>query len=154
MKKYTARARRTDDGWGWAIEIPELPGVFSQAKRLDLAEKMARDAIAQMLQVNPATVTVTVEPVLEDDLAKPINRLRALQAEQDRIQAETQTLASATTAELVKRGYRLRDAGRMMGLSFQRVHQLKTLRDTRPVKDAADDPSTTTPKRKKRGTNQ
>lgn len=46
---YTARAERS--GKWWAIEVPEIPGVFTQVKRLDQVEEMARDAIALMLEV-------------------------------------------------------------------------------------------------------
>jgi predicted RNase H-like HicB family nuclease len=122
MSTYTARARRSGD-W-WAIDVPELPGVFSQARRLDLVEGMARDAIATMLGVPSESVSVRVEPVLDDDLARSIQRMRKLQQQQVRLQAEANQLAAGTAARLVERGYTLRDAGRVMGVSFQRVHQL------------------------------
>src|SRR5450759_835444 len=51
---YTARARRS--GAWWAIDVPDLPGVYSQARRLDGVESMARDAIALFLDVDPATL--------------------------------------------------------------------------------------------------
>ncbi len=56
---YTARARRS--GSWWAIDVPELPGVYSQARRLDRVESMARDAIALFLDVDPATLDIRVE---------------------------------------------------------------------------------------------
>ncbi len=34
--KYTVRVRRS--GAWWAIDVPELPGVYSQARRLDRVE--------------------------------------------------------------------------------------------------------------------
>ena len=122
MNTYTARARRSGD-W-WAIDVPELPGVFSQARRLDLVEGMARDALATMLGVSSDSFSVRVEPVVDDDLARSIERIRKLQQHQDRLQAEATELAAGTAASLVQRGYTLRDAGRVMGVSFQRVHQL------------------------------
>ena len=42
----TAIAERSD-GW-WAVDVPELPGLFTQARRLDQIDGMVRDA-AQML---------------------------------------------------------------------------------------------------------
>ena len=47
---YRVRAVRSG-GW-WAITVPELPGVFSQARRLDQVETMAREAIALMLDID------------------------------------------------------------------------------------------------------
>src|SRR2546423_15312805 len=63
---YAAIAERSGD-W-WAITVPEVPGLFTQARRLTGAEAMARDAIATMLGVPPHTVHVRVEPRLGDDL--------------------------------------------------------------------------------------
>ena len=51
MTTYTAVARRAGD-W-WAISVPELKGVHTQARRLSRVEAMARDAIALMLDVPP-----------------------------------------------------------------------------------------------------
>ena len=47
---YRVRAVRSG-GW-WAITVPELPGVFSQARRFDQVEAMAREAIALMLDID------------------------------------------------------------------------------------------------------
>ncbi|SBT51113.1 type II toxin-antitoxin system HicB family antitoxin [Micromonospora auratinigra] len=55
---YTASCVRSD-GW-WAISVPEVEGVFSQARRLDQVEAMAREAIALMLDVDPQSFDITV----------------------------------------------------------------------------------------------
>lgn len=44
MTEFKVLAERSG-GW-WAITVGELPGVFSQARRRDEIEAMARDAIA------------------------------------------------------------------------------------------------------------
>ncbi len=129
MTTYTVQARRSGD-W-WALEVPQLPGVFSQVRRLGQAESMARDAIATMTGVDPADVVIVVEPVLEEDLARSLARFHELQAQQDALQSEANDLAAGTAIKLVERGYTLRDAGRVMGLSFQRVHQLAGKRTPR-----------------------
>ena len=46
------RVRAVRSGSWWAITVPELPGVFSQAKRLDQVETMAREAVSMMLEVD------------------------------------------------------------------------------------------------------
>ena len=43
-------------GEWWAITVPSLRGVFSQAKHLDEVPAVAREAIAMMLDVDPADV--------------------------------------------------------------------------------------------------
>ncbi|MDZ7576820.1 MAG: hypothetical protein U0904_01375 [Candidatus Nanopelagicales bacterium] len=56
----TAKCERAD-GW-WAIRVPdEVPGVFTQARRLDQVAEVAAAAVGSMLAVDPATVRVAVE---------------------------------------------------------------------------------------------
>ncbi|NEG89801.1 type II toxin-antitoxin system HicB family antitoxin [Bifidobacterium aerophilum] len=43
-------------GW-WAVEVPEIPGLFIQARRLDQVEEQVRDA-AEMLDTQIGTVTI------------------------------------------------------------------------------------------------
>lgn len=43
-------------GEWWAITVPSLRGVFSQARHLDEVSSAAREAIALMLDVDPAEV--------------------------------------------------------------------------------------------------
>ena len=70
MMDVTARVRRRD-GW-WAVEVPEIPGLFTQAKRLDQIPSMVRDA-AGMLGVK--VEDVSVESILDEaDTAVPSRR--------------------------------------------------------------------------------
>lgn len=57
---FTAVCRRS--GRWWAVSIRELKGVHIQARRLDQVEDMDRDAIGLMLDIDPAEITVQVEP--------------------------------------------------------------------------------------------
>jgi len=50
------RVRAVRSGNWWSITVPELPGVFSQARRLDQVEAMAREAIAMMLDVDTGRI--------------------------------------------------------------------------------------------------
>ena len=71
-KTYTARCRRAGD-W-WAISVPELRGVHTQARRLEKVEAMVRDAIALFLDVPQDSFDITIEPVLPRDLQKKVGR--------------------------------------------------------------------------------
>lgn len=119
---YTARARRS--GAWWAIDIPELPGVYSQARRLDRVEPMARDAIALFLDVDPATLDIRVETNLPSDLRRDVDAVGRLRAEADRLQAESSGAMRRLTHELLGRGLSVRDAAVILGISHQRVSQL------------------------------
>ena len=115
---YTAVCRRSGD-W-WAISVRELKGVHTQVRRLDQAADMARDAIALMLDLDPAKIQVEVEPEVpaqvEDALA---DRRAAREAERA---AESSTAAAAR--QLLEDGYTIRDVGRLLGLSPQRISQI------------------------------
>lgn len=63
--EYSVNAERSGD-W-WAITVSELPGVFSQAKRRDQIEEMARDAIALFLDVPVDSFRVRVHAVGDPD---------------------------------------------------------------------------------------
>lgn len=62
MRTYAAVCRRSG-GW-WAISVPEINGLHTQVRRLDQAEDMAREAIALMLDADPADIRVEVQPEL------------------------------------------------------------------------------------------
>ena len=118
MTTYTATCART--GSWWAITVAELPGVFSQARRLDQVEAMARDAIASFLDVVPKSFEVRVEPEVPAEVTVArVARAKMVEAEES---AEKATVEAAKT--LLSQGYTVRDAGKLLGISPQRVSQL------------------------------
>ncbi|HXC77455.1 MAG TPA: type II toxin-antitoxin system HicB family antitoxin [Candidatus Acidoferrum sp.] len=123
MKTYTARCQHSGD-W-WAISVPELKGVNTQARRLEKAEAMARDAIALFLDVPTDSFEVRVEPILPRELQKKVGRAKKVRGEAELLQAEAATVSAAVAADLVQGAHlTVRDAGRVLGLSHQRIAQL------------------------------
>ena len=140
-KAYRAlatRGRRTG-GW-WAIEVPEIPGVFSQARRLDRVEAMARDAIALMRDVDPMSFDVTVEPHLDEETERLITTARNLRhaVEVEQIMASQATRAAARA--LIEEGLTVRDVGQLLGVTHQRVAQLLATQ-ARAMQEPRVDPS-------------
>ncbi|GIG71160.1 type II toxin-antitoxin system HicB family antitoxin [Phytomonospora endophytica] len=122
MSTYQAVAER--EGAWWAVTVPELPGVFTQGRTWAQAQEMARDAIASMLDVDPEHVDVELVPILPDHGETAIE---ALQAARDRkraaVAAEAQAMRDAID-RLKAAGVSVRDAGAILGISYQRVSQL------------------------------
>jgi predicted RNase H-like HicB family nuclease len=118
MTTYTAVCRRVGN-W-WAISVPELKGVHTQARRLDQVAAMTQDAIALMLDIDPATVEVTVEPELPGTVTRAIE---ARDAAREADEAAEQATATAVRS-LIGDGYTVRDAGALLGLSPQRISQI------------------------------
>jgi predicted RNase H-like HicB family nuclease len=125
VKTYTVLAERDEAGW-WAVRIPELPGVLTQARRLDQVEEFAREAIDLAISVGHASkgkYSVEVDayvPGLDDDLAV----VRAVRADAERVQAEAAERTRAIARRLADRGLTVRDIGAALGVSYQRAAQL------------------------------
>ena len=122
-RSYRVAVARSGD-W-WAITIPELPGAFSQCKRLDQVEAMAREVIALMLEVDSAAIGgIDVDIELPDRVA---DELAALRRSERLAEDARQTAAPARRPageQLRTSGMSMRDVGRLLGVSHQRVSQL------------------------------
>ncbi len=123
-----ARSRQVSvvrSGDWWAITAPRHPGLFSQAKRLDQVDAMAREAIAMMLDIDEADVgdiDVVVTPP-----AEVAGLLETLKASSAAAEAATRAAAEARSeaAKLLReRGLPMRDVGELLGISHQRVSQI------------------------------
>ncbi|WP_260636837.1 type II toxin-antitoxin system HicB family antitoxin [Streptomyces angustmyceticus] len=96
MTAYRVTARRAGE-W-WALEVPALPGVFSQAKRLDKADEAAREAIAVMLDVEIEDVEVEIEPVLPEEAVQALKAVeKAEKAAEDARKAAQKAMQAAAT---------------------------------------------------------
>ncbi len=122
-KTYTAQCQRVG-GW-WAISVLEVPRVHTQARRLDQVESMARDAIALLLDVPENSFDVVVKPLLPRSLQAEVERVRRLREKADSIQREATAASAEAVLDLAARGHlTVRDIGRILGISHQRVDQL------------------------------
>lgn len=120
MTPYTARCVRS--GRWWAVEIPGVNGgIYTQARRLDQVESMARDAIALTLDVPPDSLDIRVVPVLPEEWQACLDEVR--EARQSAADAErcAQTTVNRFIRRLVDGGLTVRDVGVLLGLSYQRV---------------------------------
>ena len=108
----------------WAIQIDELDGVFSQARRLEQVEDMARDAIAATQDVATDSFAVTVVPELPAKVQAILDEVRATRAAAE-LASEVASMKAREAARILhEEGMPLRDVGRVLGVSHQRAHQL------------------------------
>ena len=98
--------------------------MFTQVRRLDQAEAMARDAIAQMLGVPGETFEVDVQPVVPSDLRRLVAEARTTRTRSEQASEAAATATRMAAEELVRRGLTMREAGVLLGLSHQRIAQL------------------------------
>lgn len=123
MKRtYTVEVRRS--GRWWAVDVPEVRGIFSQARRLSEVEAMARDAIAAVLEVSPRSFAVVIRPVLDARLQALVDDARRSRIAVQEAQLEAAENAALALRSLQREGLALRDAGELLGISHQRAAQI------------------------------
>jgi len=122
VTRYTATARRTD-GW-WIVQCDQHPGALSQVKRLDQAAEEHREAIAFVAEVPVDEVDVEVRPALPPELADELDRASALAASARRDEEVTGQKRREVARRLAEDGLTVRDIGAVLGVSYQRAHQL------------------------------
>ena len=120
---YIATARRSGD-W-WAIEVPGVEGVHSQARRLDQVDSMAREAIALMLDVPEDSFDLILMPELDNEVTVLLGEVARAKGHLRDAEGQVAAMLRMTAEKLTKqRGLTTRDAGKVMGVSFQRISQL------------------------------
>ncbi|MGG7104616.1 MULTISPECIES: type II toxin-antitoxin system HicB family antitoxin [Rhodococcus] len=123
--KITAKARRSE-GW-WAVEIPEVEGAFTQAKRLDQVSARAADAVAVLEGISPDRVEVeAVDYDLDDHaMTRDIGEAKKLSRDAQRAAENASTAMRVVVRKLRERGLSVRDVGTILQISPQRVSQLE-----------------------------
>jgi hypothetical protein len=121
----TYMARAVSDGDRWIVEVPEVPRARALARRLDQVLETARDAISLTLDVPTDSFDVRVEARIGDDLlAARIEAARSLREEALTARQAASAAMEDAARSLATRGFRIRDIGELLGVSFQRASQL------------------------------
>lgn len=119
MMQVTAKATRSG-GW-WAVEVPEIPGLFTQARRLEQVPEMVADAAQLFVK---EAVEVRVEPVLPERIRQLLEQAKCDARIAEEAQSKAACEAREVAAALRSDGLSVRDVGQVMGVSAQRVSQL------------------------------
>lgn len=119
---YQVQAIRS--GRWWALEAPQVPRARSQARRLDQAEPMIREAIAMVLDVDPDSFDVEIHPILDPALDHMVTaaahaRDTAATARAHATDALRQLVETAS-----REGYTVRDIAEIAGVSHQYAAKL------------------------------
>lgn len=123
MTAYAVTAAR-HGGW-WALHA-DVPGasVWTQCRRLDQAESVAREAIALALDEPEDSFDVTVTSTIEDRLRAQIDAAQSLSRLADRAQRAATLMNVSAARSLRHEGLSVRDTGALLSLSSQRISQL------------------------------
>lgn len=139
---YDVVATRSGD-W-WAIEVvsglpDDMLGV-TQARRLGEVADRARSVVADLLDVDPMDVEVSIEVELPPELQRAVDRYGQAQILESTARSSAAIARSESAATLVTAGLTMREAGELLGISHQRVKQLvdraHAARNTRGLRSA------------------
>jgi predicted RNase H-like HicB family nuclease len=120
-RSYVVACRRCGD-W-WAVTVPDVPGVFTQARRLEQVTTFAREAVALMLDVDPGSFDLDLRPEVPD-LGGRVTSVKALRDQADRLSKEAGEATVQLARDLSSQGLSVRDIGLLLNLSPQRVSQM------------------------------
>ncbi|MDR1824227.1 MAG: XRE family transcriptional regulator [Bifidobacteriaceae bacterium] len=110
------------EGW-WAIEIPEVPHVYSQARTLDRVAGMALDAVSLHTGRPQADFAVRVDPRLSPEEEAAMARATAAKQAASET-ARAASVANRAAADTLHAKHSTRDVAYLMGITTQRVSRL------------------------------
>ncbi len=124
MNKYSVKFERDQEGW-WVASVKGIPGCQTQGRTIEQARGRIRETLEQFIE-DAASAKLTFDIVLPEHARSLINNVHSTRkrAEEEaaRLQRSTSQAVKVLTEEL---GVSVRDAGVILGLSHQRVHQLR-----------------------------
>lgn len=108
----------------WVLQCTEFPGALSDVTRLDEAEDTIREAIAWVAGVEADSFDIKVMPSIPDRALEHAIRAKRLRETALRDQHSASIEIRQAARILAESEIPLRDIGRILGVSYQRAHQL------------------------------
>ncbi|MCC6748355.1 MAG: type II toxin-antitoxin system HicB family antitoxin [Deltaproteobacteria bacterium] len=121
-RKFTVQYARDEDGW-WVASVRGLRGCHTQGRSLDEARRRVREALSLCVEGAESAELVDVVK-LPRDLELELRRAAALRRKAVALEEQAQAQVSSAARALRRAKISTRDAGRLLGLSHQRVHQV------------------------------
>jgi predicted RNase H-like HicB family nuclease len=113
-----------DESGAWVARVPGVPGCHTHGRTLNQVRQRIREALSLWVE-DAETAQLVEEFRLPGDARQAIRRSRAARMRAERGRENAQSATAAAAKLLVDRlGLGVRDAGELLGLSYQRVQQL------------------------------
>jgi len=124
QSQHSYRVDVIRSGQWWAIEVPELPGVFSQVRRIDQVDEAVKEAIAMMTDADEADVSIDVEVESGSDIEALLATLKQSSSAAEAAREQEAADRRHVIEQLRSKGLPNRDVATLIGLSHQRVAQI------------------------------
>lgn len=125
----TYRVHVTREGTHWLADVPDLPGTQTYGPSLKALDGYVREAIALMEDLPDeamAGLELEYRYDIADEAVAEANKLREERAELNKREQQLHAAMSEVVGKLVDLGYSVRDAGPLLGVSHQRISQLRS----------------------------
>lgn len=111
----------------WTVEVANLRGVHTWGRTIEQARSRLRDALALWLDDARAarSAEMSEEFRLPREIQSSVHSARELRQSADRLVEKSQAALREAVRKLIDEQHlSVRDAAEVLGLSFQRVHQI------------------------------
>ena len=124
MKRFTVRFERDEGGW-WVATVPRIRGCHTQGRTLDEARRRIREALALFMD-SPERVELRDEIRLPKDVQKTLRKVAEYRHDVEKLQKQSAAALAKAIKQLSERlDLSTRDQADLLGLSHQRIHQIK-----------------------------
>jgi predicted RNase H-like HicB family nuclease len=126
-RSYVARFERDENGyWSVSAELGGKRTAVSDGQTLPKARRRIRQAISLLLDISEASFDVVEDIVLPPSVRRAVRTYEAVQHAAEDKARELQRARREAAKALESHGLSRRDAGEILGVTGQRVHQLLT----------------------------
>lgn len=127
MAAVSYRVLVTREDGHWLADVPELEGTHTHARSLSALDRYVREVIvlgAELPDDAIPDLDLDYEFDTGDQVVDAAADLRRQRADLERAERRLAKSTERTVADLVARGYSVRDIAVLTGVSYQRVSQL------------------------------
>lgn len=127
MRRLTVRYERDEAGW-WVPTVPKLRGCHTQGRTLEEARRRAREAMALFIE-DAESVEIRDEILLPKEVQRTIKKVSESRRTAAKFQQRSAAALEKAISQLSERlNLSTRDQADLLGLSHQRIHQIKRKR--------------------------